>query len=90
MVRCLHHSSSLSFKVHFFPLCGVGQFISLMAVLHAVLSVGSMWVILDALQCVIMCVIQCVIMHNLKIFSIILCAAKNKIPLLLLEKLDYL
>ena len=32
-----------------FPLCGVGQFISLMALLHAVLSVGSMWVILDAL-----------------------------------------
>ena len=32
-----------------FPLCGVGQFISLMAILHAFLSVGSMWVILDAL-----------------------------------------
>ena len=41
-----HHHHRLK---SIFPLCGVGQFISLMAVLHVFLSVGSMWVILDAL-----------------------------------------
>ena len=42
----VHHHYRLK---SIFPLCGVGQFISLMAILHAFLSVGSMWVILDAL-----------------------------------------
>ena len=44
-IPCYHHYRLKSI----FPLCGVGQFISLMALLHAVLSVGSMWVMLDAL-----------------------------------------
>ena len=47
--------SSSSLKVHFSPLWWVGQLISLMAVLHAFLSVGSMWILLDALPSSVIC-----------------------------------
>ena len=48
LVHLSHDSSFHQCLKSNFPLCGVGRFISLMAVLHALLSVGSMWVILDA------------------------------------------